>query len=1153
MTDDYRWRTITFFVSSTFSDMDEERDYINRIIAPKLISEFEKRYIHLKFIDLRWGVQTDFEKNQEDRERQVLDVCFDEIRRSRPFFISLLGARYGWIPDNNLYCNFLDTLPIEDRKYMEGHEGASITSLEILYGALCNPKYMKHSLFYLRDDASYNNMPPDIKKQYIEKNNIDKLNKLKEQISSKGEEQSVKVRNYHLFWNNDHFDGLEEWGSTVYDDICREIDMEISSTNDQDPKNWVEVEQRKQDVFRHNACQYFVGFEKEIEEMAEKMVNGGGVHVLGGFSLSGKSAFLSMVYNRIATKDPKATILYHTTGVSTYSCDTNRMLVMWITKLSELLGEQYAIPNINHETDNNHTLNDNSEPFNFLSIFLSLCDKVIKKGNTLYILIDGTNRFVTSEEATNYSWLPERTACLLTTFSNGAINKDVECEFEITNTVNDASVLYMRLIRREEAERLIIYYGWHEYHKKFPQSVINHILEICVPEKELNEDEIRMFNGPYYGYYKPLWIRLIVHCLASMTVSDYKQTRIEGSKDPQKDIEDYMNSFVSEVPASITLLVRNFMPHKLPFDYRIAVVMVDFLALSCSGLSERDLLSIANGITPLQFSLFRLFYRPILAEDQQTGTWKFLYQEFSLGIDSLIDVKLSQLYYNALAEHFSFKHVNEGYLYAREAVFYNYCIENQEAFALVCISPNLDVMRDVAVELTERIIIAKQFDGKDTIPWIIDSFQTLKSEERRCNVAELAVLVADKMYDKSLELTIKWSDSVLPFVESTGLSNQCAELCRLLSLSFHRTKNKEKELYYSKKGLQYCEKGANATMKFKAILNMAISAASENADEAESYLKESLFMLEHDLQNHGNNEWHASCKMEIYANLLTIYFQNGLIDKFVDLMPKAIQLADRVVHINSCLYYCSSIYLHSGRYLSEYTDDQQEAIDSINKAITLLEIVIRDDINCTEYQIQLGICYEVRGLCYMNMNNDSEAIKDFRKQIKQFTIVLKKNPDDRRTQLFLMIAHCHVVELLWDEEYNEDFINSAIDIVNRTINLPITDIDEGYVMKYIGIAYYRLFKLSANYNGLSHLTSEQWCVFLHQGGLCLFLNAYNEESESMINWAWELLYEWISLSIRTYGRSMVSLYEFYQMYDDMKPTDSVLVDKIENEIISLGL
>ena len=48
MTDDYKWRTITFFVSSTFSDMDAERDYINRVIAPRLISDYEKRYIHLK-------------------------------------------------------------------------------------------------------------------------------------------------------------------------------------------------------------------------------------------------------------------------------------------------------------------------------------------------------------------------------------------------------------------------------------------------------------------------------------------------------------------------------------------------------------------------------------------------------------------------------------------------------------------------------------------------------------------------------------------------------------------------------------------------------------------------------------------------------------------------------------------------------------------------------------------------------------------------------------------------------------------------------------------------------------------------------------------------------------------------------------------------
>ena len=45
-------------------------------------------------VDLRWGI-TDEQKS----EGKVLPICLDEIQRCRPYFIGLLGERYGWVPD----------------------------------------------------------------------------------------------------------------------------------------------------------------------------------------------------------------------------------------------------------------------------------------------------------------------------------------------------------------------------------------------------------------------------------------------------------------------------------------------------------------------------------------------------------------------------------------------------------------------------------------------------------------------------------------------------------------------------------------------------------------------------------------------------------------------------------------------------------------------------------------------------------------------------------------------------------------------------------------------------------------------------------------------------------------------------------------------
>jgi hypothetical protein len=43
-------------------------------------------------VDLRWGI-TEAQAN----EGQVLPLCLAEIERSRPYFIGLLGERYGWV------------------------------------------------------------------------------------------------------------------------------------------------------------------------------------------------------------------------------------------------------------------------------------------------------------------------------------------------------------------------------------------------------------------------------------------------------------------------------------------------------------------------------------------------------------------------------------------------------------------------------------------------------------------------------------------------------------------------------------------------------------------------------------------------------------------------------------------------------------------------------------------------------------------------------------------------------------------------------------------------------------------------------------------------------------------------------------------------
>jgi len=55
MTPTQSWRTFSIFISSTFADMQAERDHLKNIVFPKVEEELQQRQIKLEIVDLRWG------------------------------------------------------------------------------------------------------------------------------------------------------------------------------------------------------------------------------------------------------------------------------------------------------------------------------------------------------------------------------------------------------------------------------------------------------------------------------------------------------------------------------------------------------------------------------------------------------------------------------------------------------------------------------------------------------------------------------------------------------------------------------------------------------------------------------------------------------------------------------------------------------------------------------------------------------------------------------------------------------------------------------------------------------------------------------------------------------------------------------------------
>ena len=136
---------LTFFISSTFKDMQEEREILVKHVFPQLHKLCNERSVSFTEVDLRWGIT----KAQAERGA-VLPSCLEEIDRCRPFFLGLLGERYGWVPAE------IEQELVDKQPWLANHGEESMTALEIIHGALSNASMANRACFYFRD--------PDIRK-----------------------------------------------------------------------------------------------------------------------------------------------------------------------------------------------------------------------------------------------------------------------------------------------------------------------------------------------------------------------------------------------------------------------------------------------------------------------------------------------------------------------------------------------------------------------------------------------------------------------------------------------------------------------------------------------------------------------------------------------------------------------------------------------------------------------------------------------------------------------------------------------------------------------------------------------------------------------------------------------------------------------------
>jgi nephrocystin-3 len=297
-------REIRVFISSTFKDMEEEREHLIKNIFPKLRSICLKRSVSFTDIDLRWGITEDQAQNGG-----AVAICLEEIDKCRPYFIGLMGERYGWTPqDDNAVVRVKENIAKDVQEWCDN--GRSVTEMEMIYGVLQKPEQAPYSYFYF---CASSLTEQKVKRALEKSNNQDsrngfyddgqgkqeKLNTLKSQILKDG-----------VGWNASDYTTIEMLGQKIEADLLAVIDSEYPEDQVIDA---VSLKRQKHEAFARGRRRGYIPDTDEIVTLVEHTDIGQPI-VITGQTGSGKSALMAVLADNWHKSHPESPVIAHYAG-----------------------------------------------------------------------------------------------------------------------------------------------------------------------------------------------------------------------------------------------------------------------------------------------------------------------------------------------------------------------------------------------------------------------------------------------------------------------------------------------------------------------------------------------------------------------------------------------------------------------------------------------------------------------------------------------------------------------------------------------------------------------------------------------------------------------------------------------------------------------
>jgi WD40 repeat protein len=417
-------RTFRVFVSSTFEDLEAERNALQRDVFPKLRKLCEENGARFQAIDLRWGV-----RDEAALDQQTMEICLREIERCqqtgiKPNFVVLLGARYGWRP-----------LParIEAQEFEGAHDQVADPDQQLLDdwyqrddNAIPPENLLKPRTGEFVDDVRWRKIEHELQRILRESARAAGLAEAKlakyfisathkEILKGLGETDEDRKHVFAFF--REAAQGVEEdpdltalkkylrkklpegnirsFSASDFAKLCADVEKALSEVILAEAGRFtsrpaLDLEIEAHEAFAHDRARYFTG-RKSVLDAIDAHIRGGEIRplVVHGASGCGKSAIVAKASAQVKAEMPSAVVIQGFIGVTPNSSNGLTLL----HSLCEQLSREYGV------TDDT--------PMGLQELVVVFHDRMARATaeRPLVLFLDALDQLRSDDEARSFTWL----------------------------------------------------------------------------------------------------------------------------------------------------------------------------------------------------------------------------------------------------------------------------------------------------------------------------------------------------------------------------------------------------------------------------------------------------------------------------------------------------------------------------------------------------------------------------------------------------------------------------------------------------------------------------------------------------------------------------------------------------------------------------